>query len=366
MKVIDSKTTAYHPAGNAHVERVHRFFRLALTSFVRKDQRDWDAYVPGIVLAYNSAYHETTGSTPAALFLGRELRVPGEIEVSPAFQGLNDLSYAQKVEYLLSRAQSIVNERLAQIRRKKAGLNEGVQLTRFKEDDKVLLYVPQAKRGKAHKLSPHWHGPYLISRKTRNEKVYYLKNEFGEEMKFPVSVTRLKLYHDRMDLKDRPAIGTLRDDMSRVLADEIERWSQPVARDDGSLDEMAPLPPGDADYAPEASNPTLRPHRRARGYSPAPEDLDDSDLDQFLDFTAVNSPEALFGTGKVVSDKNKAAALAPAEEVPTTVQQPLNAANRRMLGHEAYLSDDGQSIILKTRVAVDGKRRTRKPLRLEE
>ena len=33
-------TTAYHPQGNAYAERIHRFFRHAVTAYVRDDQRN--------------------------------------------------------------------------------------------------------------------------------------------------------------------------------------------------------------------------------------------------------------------------------------------------------------------------------------
>ena len=37
-----SQTSPYHPQANTFAERIHQFFRNAITSYVNRNQRDWD------------------------------------------------------------------------------------------------------------------------------------------------------------------------------------------------------------------------------------------------------------------------------------------------------------------------------------
>ena len=55
-----TKTTAYHPAGNGTVERLHQFFKNAAASFVRDDHRNWDEIFRFLIPAYNNARHAAT------------------------------------------------------------------------------------------------------------------------------------------------------------------------------------------------------------------------------------------------------------------------------------------------------------------
>ena len=47
-----------------------------MSSYVTQNQKDWDVYLPLLVLAYNSSLHDTTKCTPSKMMLGRELRLP--------------------------------------------------------------------------------------------------------------------------------------------------------------------------------------------------------------------------------------------------------------------------------------------------
>jgi transposase InsO family protein len=42
LDITKTYTTVYHPQGNAFAERIHQFFKNALTAFVKSDQRNWD------------------------------------------------------------------------------------------------------------------------------------------------------------------------------------------------------------------------------------------------------------------------------------------------------------------------------------
>lgn len=77
-------TTAYHPAGNGMVERLHRQLKA---SIMCHNNAQWTEVLPLVLLGIRSAWKEDLKSSAAELVYGEPLRLPGEFFV-PA----NDLS----------------------------------------------------------------------------------------------------------------------------------------------------------------------------------------------------------------------------------------------------------------------------------
>lgn len=50
-----------------------------LSAYVAHNQKDWDFYLPLLMMAYRSSVHETTKCTPSAMMLGREIRLPTDL-----------------------------------------------------------------------------------------------------------------------------------------------------------------------------------------------------------------------------------------------------------------------------------------------
>ena len=70
LGMYKTRTTPYHPQSDGMVERFNRTLEEQLAKFVDYHQRDWDEHIPYLMLAYRSAIHESTGCTPAKLYLG--------------------------------------------------------------------------------------------------------------------------------------------------------------------------------------------------------------------------------------------------------------------------------------------------------
>jgi hypothetical protein len=68
-------TSPYYPQAS-QVERFNRNLKAALTIYHNSQHVYWDENLPSHTMAFNTAWHESTGSTPALLFLGRELNHP--------------------------------------------------------------------------------------------------------------------------------------------------------------------------------------------------------------------------------------------------------------------------------------------------
>ena len=74
LQISKTRTTAYHPQGNAQVERYNGTIVDIVAKLTNKDTYDdWDEQVPIAVSAYNATEHATTGYTPNRLMFGREV-----------------------------------------------------------------------------------------------------------------------------------------------------------------------------------------------------------------------------------------------------------------------------------------------------
>ena len=74
LRISKTRTTAYHPQGNAQVERYNQTVVDIIAKLTNQETfDDWDEQVPIAVSAYNATEHATTGFTPNRLMFGREV-----------------------------------------------------------------------------------------------------------------------------------------------------------------------------------------------------------------------------------------------------------------------------------------------------
>ncbi|XP_078334126.1 uncharacterized protein LOC144625791 [Crassostrea virginica] len=61
------------------VERFNKTLATVLSAYVDEHHADWDEHLPYVMMAYRAAVHETTGTTPNKMMLGREVATPLDI-----------------------------------------------------------------------------------------------------------------------------------------------------------------------------------------------------------------------------------------------------------------------------------------------
>ena len=79
LEIDQDRTTPYHPQSDGLVERMNRSLEAMLSMFISPTQRDWDQYLPFLMMAYRSAVQESTGYSPSMMMLGREAELPNSL-----------------------------------------------------------------------------------------------------------------------------------------------------------------------------------------------------------------------------------------------------------------------------------------------
>lgn len=93
-------TTAYHPAANGMVERLHRTLKSAIMA--HSDAR-WTKTLPIVLLGLRTAWKDDIQCSPAELVYGEPLRIPGEFLHSNNPHSLQPSEYLQELRQHVSK-----------------------------------------------------------------------------------------------------------------------------------------------------------------------------------------------------------------------------------------------------------------------
>lgn len=117
-----------------------------------KHQRDWDAHVPLVLMAYRSAAQDSTACSPVLLMLGRELQTPAEMVVGrPPDTSLDQpgLEYARQLQDRLDTAHEFARDQLRMAgARQKRNYDVRARGTQFEAGDLVWVHNPQRRKGR--------------------------------------------------------------------------------------------------------------------------------------------------------------------------------------------------------------------------
>ncbi len=107
-----SRTTPYHPEGNAQAERFNRTLFGLIKSLDEQERSKWPDLISHLVFVYNATPHTATGVEPYTLMFGREPLIPLD-----QMLGRTDSDWGQEFvkeqSQLLNRAADIVKDRVA-------------------------------------------------------------------------------------------------------------------------------------------------------------------------------------------------------------------------------------------------------------
>ena len=70
LGITQTRTSLYHPQGNAQVEQFNCTLEAMLAKTISDNQKDWDQHIPKLMFAYRTTIHESTGYTPFHVTFG--------------------------------------------------------------------------------------------------------------------------------------------------------------------------------------------------------------------------------------------------------------------------------------------------------
>jgi hypothetical protein len=163
--VQKTRTTPFHPMGNASAERFNRTLLRMLGTLCDEKKANWKDYISSLVQAYNATKSSSTGYSPHFLMFGWHPRLPVDayLGTTPSNEGeALHSSYVTKLQERLKFAYKIASD----CAQKRAAQNKTLYDRRVKEnqictDDLVL--VRQVNLQGRHKLADKWEKePYVV------------------------------------------------------------------------------------------------------------------------------------------------------------------------------------------------------------
>jgi len=182
LGVRKSRTSPYHPQGDAQPERFNRTLLAMLGTLDTVRKQCWSQHITYLVHAYNCTKNDSTGYSPYHLMFGREARLPIDICFGISPSGETETSYQQYVARMrkeLQKAYQMASDAATKSHLKnKARYDHRVRDLPLEKGDRILIRNMGLK-GK-HKLQDRWKSiPYVVVEKLPNLPVYKVRPEHG-------------------------------------------------------------------------------------------------------------------------------------------------------------------------------------------
>ena len=168
LGIEKTRTSPGRPQSDGMIERACRSVQAMLSAYVSQNQKDWSTYIPMLVLAYNSAVHDSTRCTPASLMLGRQLRLPIDLAlgIPETRQSTCESDYAYELETQMLHMHEIARKNIKICSDgMKRYYNRNTNFKEHNEGDAVWYLYLERKVGISPKLTRNWKGPYIVTKK---------------------------------------------------------------------------------------------------------------------------------------------------------------------------------------------------------
>ena len=161
------RTSAFHPACNAQIERQHRTLNTILGKVVSDHQTDWDKMLPYVAAALRASPSESTGYSTNYLMFGREVNTPADI-VYGVVEPQAETSYDDFVESVRDRMQeayNVVRENLhIAANRNKRYYDMQVKQKSFEVGESVYYFNPRRFHRRSEKWARKYTGPFVVEK----------------------------------------------------------------------------------------------------------------------------------------------------------------------------------------------------------
>ncbi|KAE9307276.1 hypothetical protein PF001_g11691 [Phytophthora fragariae] len=193
---------AYHPQTQGLVERFNGTLIGMLRMFVSEAQSDWDLYLPRVLFAYRTSYHDSLGDTPFFSLYGRDpvlLLDLAFLNTKNDWKSNEVAEYRRQLYLSMRDTRRLVERQLLKAQDRNARRRSDQVAVEFNEGDAVWVYQYfRARRGgkKTKKLAFAWHGPYRVVGQL-GENTYKSAIPSHPDRVVSVNVNRLKKFAGR-------------------------------------------------------------------------------------------------------------------------------------------------------------------------
>ncbi len=156
LQISKLNTSPYHPQTDGMVERFNSTIENMLSKVVSADQKDWDAFMPYVLFAYQTTVHEVTGESPFYLMYGRELYFPLDITLNPqSGDGIRSIHiFRHELVTRLVQARQLATERMQEAGRKSKERYDAKRSDHtYLVADLVWMFTPKVPKGHSKKLT---------------------------------------------------------------------------------------------------------------------------------------------------------------------------------------------------------------------
>ena len=189
-----SRTSPYHPEGNAQVERYNQTI-ASMLSVLSTSYYDWDLKISMAVSSYNATINSTTGFTPNKLWFGRELYLQADrvIPENPLKKRKTREKYVERLELDMKIAYDVARETIGRnMKVQKRYHDRKAHLNSYKVGDAVLKRCLPPKEKGARKFAARWEGPFYVI--DRLDDTTYRVGEQDKKTWKVVHHDRLRMY----------------------------------------------------------------------------------------------------------------------------------------------------------------------------
>lgn len=179
LDITKLRSTAFHPETNGLIERMNRTMEDMLSKYISPNQKDWDEWIPVLLLAYRSSVHASTGKTPHQMMFGKQPKLPTDLLYGHGPVGNTQYSADDYVYQLQEKLRKCHNQArqsmLIAAKRQKNNYDIRVNVIPYKLNDQVWVKTFTKSKGISPKLSARWTGPFRVIKVISN-LVLQIKN----------------------------------------------------------------------------------------------------------------------------------------------------------------------------------------------
>jgi hypothetical protein len=159
------KMLVYHLQTDGLTECFNSTLQNMLSMYVTEHQRDWDTYIPYVLVVYWCSVNKATLEMPFYLMYGQDHYLPINVSLGlPQAQSEEDVGDYQSglMERLMQAFQVAKEHQLEAQERNCCSYNCDRTDKPFSLGEKVWLHVPSVRKEHSKKFTQPWQGPYQV------------------------------------------------------------------------------------------------------------------------------------------------------------------------------------------------------------